>query len=208
MITIKQLHGSDLIDDACALLYLTLIEQIYWNFLPDNPSKLRVEIKNSRHLLVDRFTNNAIWFGAYDDARLIGCLRATFPDENDRLEVEGYESSHIIQKYLPVGRKNCVELTRAAILSSYYGTGVLRPLFLAMFQYCEAHQYSVCGASSNICMISLFKKIGFPLKIKNAFKYEEQDPALVNFYFADYNKSEIKNIILNLAPLEEEPELF
>lgn len=207
MLIIKQLQGSALIEDACALLYQTLIKQVHWNFLPNNPSELRIEIRNNRHVLVDRFTDSAIWFGAYDDAKLVGCLRATFPDENNKLEVEGYESSRIIQKYIHVGIKNYVELTRAAILDSYYGMGVLRPLFLAMLQYCEANEYSVYGASANVCIISLFKKIGFPLKMERAFKYEEQDPELVNFYFADYTKSEVKNMIMNLVPHQEELEL-
>ena len=198
MVTIKLLDSTKLIEDACALLHQILIEQVNWNFLPDNPSQLRIEIRNNRPLLVDRFTNNAVWFGAFDDRKLVGCLRATFADENNKLEIEGYKNSGPIQKYLPANRNDCVELTRAVILKPHQGLGILRFLFLAAFKYCQTNQYSVCGASENNRVISLFKKIQFPLKKELAFKYEDQDSVSVNFYFADEKKLEVKNMILNL----------
>jgi hypothetical protein len=94
-ITIKILDTPELIEDACALLYKTHVEQVGWEFSPDNPSQLRVETRNNRNLLVDRFTNSAIWFGAFNDSLLIGCIRLTFADENNKLEMEGYKSSAI-----------------------------------------------------------------------------------------------------------------
>lgn len=204
MITVKRLEESKLIEDACALLYRTMLETANWEFLPDNPSQLRVETKNNRRLLIDRFTDNAVWFGAFDESTLVGCIRVTFVDENDKLEIEGYKSSRVIQEYIPSDKKRCVELTRTSCLHSYNGLGVLRHLFLSAFKYCHENQYSVCGASSNGYIINLFEKIGFPLKIEHAFKYEKQDPSPVNFYFADYNKSEIKNIISKLESYEKD----
>ncbi len=200
MLAIKQLKDSKSIDDACALLYQILIGQDPWHFSADNPSQLSVKPKHNRYLLVDRFTYNAVWFGAFDNDQLVGCLRATLPDENNKLEIEGYSPSQIIQIYLPRDRSTCVELTRLAILDSHRHQGVARLLFLAMFKHCQANRYSVCGASSNNFVIALFKKIEFSLKIEQAFKYEPHDSAAVNFYFADYHRDELKNIVKKLDP--------
>lgn len=199
MIVIKKLDTPELVEEACALLYVVFFEGSGWKFSHDNPSQLRVKIKDNRKLLVDRFTDNAIWFGAFDDSKIIGCARLTFIDENNELEIEGYKSSAVIQPYLPKDKKRCAEITRCAVLQSKNNFGVrISDLFLAAFRYCEENQYSVCAASHNAYIISLLKKIGYPLKMEYAFKYEKQDPAPVNFYFADYTKSEVKNMILNL----------
>ena len=56
MLTIKRLESQSEIEDACALLYEVYIKQCGWRFLPDNPSHIRVEEKNGRRILVDRFT--------------------------------------------------------------------------------------------------------------------------------------------------------
>lgn len=204
-ITIKKLDTPELIEDACALLYVVHFEQGGWKFSPDNPSNLRVKIKDGRKLLVDRFTDNAIWFGAFDNTQLLGCARLTFVDENNKLEMESYESSTIIQQYLPKDKIRCAEIARCAVLQGKSNLGVrISDLFLAAFRYCEEKQYSILAASHNVYIISLFKKIGYPLKKEHAFKYEEQDVAPVNFYFADYEKAEVKNMILNLESYKKE----
>jgi len=198
MITIKKLGAAESIEDACALLYVVHIEENTWNFSSDNPSQLRVEIRNNKNLLIDRFTENAIWFGAFFDTKLVGCTRLTFPDENNKLEMEGYNNSHSIQKFLSVDKSQCVESSRTAVLRRHNGLGISRCLLLAAFKYCEENKYSVFGTSNHQYIIDLFKRIGYPLKIENAFKYEEQDPSPVNLYFADYTKAEVKNMILKL----------
>ncbi len=202
MIIIKKLESAELIEDACALLYKVYQEEVSWDFSPDNPSQLKVEVRNNRKVLVDRFTDQAIWFGAFDESQIVGCARLTRVDQNNKLEMEGYNGSAVIQRYLPQDKSHCAELTRAAVLKSHGGRGIIRHLFLAIFQYCEDHQYSVCATpnfSYNGYIVKLLKEIGWPLKMEIAFKYEEQDPGPVNFNFADYAKSEVKNVILNLA---------
>jgi hypothetical protein len=198
MITIKKLDTAELIEDACALLYTVHVEESIWNFSPDNPSRLRAEIKNNKNMLVDRFTENAVWFGAFSDKKFIGCTRLTFSDENNKLEMESYSNSYFVQDSLSVDKSHCVESSRTAVLKSHHGLGISRFLLLAAFKYCEDNKYSVFGTSNHEYIIKLFKKIGYPLKMENAFKYEEQDPSPVNLYFADYAKSEIRNMILIL----------
>ncbi len=202
-IEVKILDNAELIEEVCALLYKTHIEQAHWQFEPDNPSKLRIEWRHHRNLLIDRFTDKAVWFGAFDGQQLVGCTRLTFADGNNQLEVESYQNSSVIQKYLPNDRSHCAESTRTGILKSYNGSGILRLLLLSAFQYCEDNQYSLCASVDNKNIVGFLKKIGYPLKMENAFKYEELDPNPVNFYFADYEISEIKNMILKLESHED-----
>lgn len=201
MFTIKQIDSIDLIDEACALLYITHVKQTEWKFANDNPSYLRVTTKNKKKILLDRFTYKAIWFGAFDDDKLVGCTRLTFPDENGKFEMQGYESSKTIKKYLPKDKISCVESTRTTVIKSHSGKGIIRLLFLEAFRYCEEKKYSICATVSNGYLKSMLKNINFPLKLEHAFKYEESDPLPVNFYFADYNKGEVKNLILGLLGL-------
>lgn len=199
MIIIRKLDTPELVEDAAALLYKVYYEEVVWKFAPDNPSQLRIETRNNRSVLVDRFTDKAIWFGAFDDSQLVACGRLTFIDENNKLELESYPNSSIIQRYLPEDKSHCAELTRAAVLKSHRGRGIVRHLFLSIFQYCEDHQYSVMATPNHGYIVKLLKEIGWPLKMEIAFKYEEHDPSPVNFNFANYTKSEVKNVILNLA---------
>lgn len=195
MITIKKLDSAESIEDACALLNEVYVKQGGWSFSSNNPSQLRVEIRNNRHVLVDRFTEKAVWFGAFDGSVLVGCVRLIFADEHNKFEMEAYKSSYVIQEYLPVDKTQCVEINRLAIANQRNELEIAKQLFSAAFQYCEDSQYSILGTSNYDYIIALFKNIGFPLKMEYAFKYEERDSLPVNFYFADYTKSQVKDLL-------------
>ncbi|HMT03571.1 MAG TPA: GNAT family N-acetyltransferase, partial [Burkholderiales bacterium] len=201
MIKVKILNTPELIEDACALLYEVYIEECSWKFKIDNPSQLRIEVKNNRKLLKDRFTDYATWFGAFDEDELIGCGRLCGVDKQNKLEVEKYKSSKVINKYLPQNKDYCFEITRVAVRKKYAGRGAVKRLFLALFKYCEANHCSIIACTFNGYLKYLFKKIEFPLLIENAFKYETHDLNPVNFYFAEYEKSEIKYMIKFLEAL-------
>jgi|GEM_PF-827468 len=192
---------TDLVEEASALLHKVYIRQKLWKFETDNPSRLRVEERNGKNLLIDRFTDLATWFGAYDGTSLIGCGRICGVDENGKLEIEGYQNSSIIQSFLPEDKSRCVELTKIAVDSDYLGKGIIRGLLQAVFEYCEQHRLSIIACTHNGHLKVLFKQICCPLKLEHAFKYEDHDPMPVNFYFADYFKSEIKHMLLALHKL-------
>lgn len=204
MITVKRLSTPDLVEEAWALLYSSYIEQLKWNFSPNNPSKLRVVTSHNKKILIDRFSEQAIWFGAFDNNALVGCIRLCGVDENDQLEIEGYASSQPVRQYLPQQKKACFEISKLATRQDYIGRGIVKRLFLALFKYCEENRYSTITCTHNNYLKALYKKIGFPVKKEHAFKYEEQDPSPVNFYFADYEKSEIHKIVKNLEHLESD----
>ncbi|MFN8770463.1 MAG: PAS domain-containing protein [Neisseriaceae bacterium] len=196
MIKVKILNTPDLIEDACALLYDTYIRHIQWKFEPDNPSALRVEAHNGRNLLIDRFTDKALWFGAFDGKNLVGCGRLTNLDERNKFEIEGYPSSNVIIGSLH--KENGLELGKITAMGSYEKKKVLHHLFLFAFEYCFDNKCSIFGATHNPYVKSIFTQVQFPLKRERAFKYEPQDPQEVNFYYASYKNKEVIEVIKNL----------
>src|SRR5271170_1380581 len=107
---IRILTTIEEIEEASALLHLVYIEKMQWNFNHDNPSKLNVVIRNNRRLLIDKFTENAVWFGVFGDNKLIGCCRIQGTDEHNLLAIEEYESSQVIRSFIPAPKNKCVEL--------------------------------------------------------------------------------------------------
>lgn len=196
IILTKQLLAIDEIEAASALLYATYIKEYNWEFERNNPSLLRIETKNGRLLLVDRFTHAAIWFGAFDGKTLIGCVRLTFPDENGKFEIQAYPSSHVIEKYLC--HENTAEVSRATVLGSYKGRKIIERLYLEILKYASVNNLSIFGGSNNRFIKTIFKKIGVPLIKENAFKYETNDPEPVNFYYIDYEQNRFSSIINKL----------
>lgn len=204
MITIKRLLSHNLIDEAGALLYQIYIEQIKWKFDDDNPSKLHIAVKDGRQILVDRFTDQAIWFGAFDDDQLVGCMRLCGVDEQNKLEIEGYPSSEPIRKYIMEEKNTCLEISKIATRPAYREKGAVKRMLLAVFKYCEEHYSTVFVSTHNGYLKSLFKKIEFPLKVEHAFKYEPQDSSEVNFYLANYKSGEVTAVRKRLEYLEND----
>lgn len=198
MITVRVLNDSDLVDNACELLYKVYIEEAKWMFSKNNPSLLRVEIKKGKKLLIDRFVEKAVWFGAFDNGLLIGCARLCSTDENGKFEVEGYKNSKNISKYLS---NNDFEMGKVAVKKEYKGQKVLHLLYLKAFEYARHYEKSVFGCLSNSIIKGLFKQIELPLKMQNAFKYEDHDYKPVNFYYIDYKKNEYEIVLNNLKNL-------
>lgn len=196
---VKILNNKKLIEDACILLHEVYIEHGQWKFDPANPSNLRVEKKRGRNLLVNDFIYKATWFGAFDNNDiLLGCICVNGMDENDKFEIERYQNSEVVWSYLTKQRKSCVELMKLAVKPDYARKGVIDKLLLAVFQYCEKNKLSVFTCTQNSYLKSFYEKMEFPLIIEQAFRYKPQDSTLVTFYFADYTKEEINNIISNL----------
>ena len=132
MITFEKLDTAESIEDACALLNEVYVKREGWSFSSDNPSQLRVEIRNNRHVLVDRFTEKAVWFGAFDDSVLVGCVRLIFADEHNKFEIEAYKNSHVIQECLPVDKTRCVEMNRLAIANPYNKLEIAKQLLISI----------------------------------------------------------------------------
>lgn len=202
MKTIRILTNNEQIEDACALLYEVYIEKYQWDFCPDNPSKIKIEIRNNRKLLVDKYINRSVWFGVFENEKLVGCSRVQGKGDQNLLAIEEYESSEIVLPFFKGRRDSCVELAKFAFLPNHISAGVVKKLFLALFKYCEQIKCSVLCCTHDSFLKYFFGRIEFPLKMAQAFKYEPNDSLPVNFYMADHEKNEIANII-NILEISE-----
>ena len=160
MITVKRLNTQGQIEEACYLLHQVYIERQRWEFNVQNPSQIRIETRNGRMILIDRFVDRAVWFGAFDNAKLVGCIRICGEDENNMLEFEYYPSSQVIQRYLMASDKSsCVEIGKLAVNDEYIGRGIVKILLLACFRYCAGNQYSAITSTSHGYLKALYRKI-------------------------------------------------
>jgi|GEM_PF-1729790 len=199
---VKILNSKKLIEEACALLYDLYIEHMKWNFSKDNPSQIKVIIKNNKKMLVDKHTNDAIWFGAFDGEVLVGCLRLSGVDENNKFEIEGYPSSKAIRKHIPTNKHLCMDITKLAVHLAYPNKStVIQHLFLNLLKHCSLNKYSAIAFTHDSYLKSLFTLVNFPLVVEHAFKFEETDPMPVNFYRACFETGEIEGIISKLEHL-------
>ncbi len=203
MIKIKILENLDLIEDACSLLYEEYIKTNIWIFSNDNPSKLKVITKNNRNLLVDRVTSHAIWFGAFDNSRMVGCIRLFKATENIPFEIELYQTAkEIVTQYIEMNKFNIYEASRACVDSAYKDKNILLSLYLGIAEFCQKEKMSIFGSTSNGYLKSVLRQIEWPCKKEDAFKFDETDSTPVNFYLADYRKSEISHMIEKIKTLE------
>ncbi len=206
MVIIKRFDTTELIEDACALLYREYIETGSWIFSNNNPSELKIITKNNRQLLVDRITSHAIWFGAFDSDysdKLVGCLRLFKATKNIPFEIETYPTAkEVVRQYIEINKPNLYEASRACVDSEYKGKNILALLYLGMTEYCQEEKSSVFGSVSNGYAKSVLRRIGWPCKKEEAFKFEESDSGAVNFYFTSYKDHEIANMIKNIKSLE------
>lgn len=191
------------INSACALLYEVHVKSMKWEFAPNNPSHLSIATKNKRNILIDRFTDKAIWFGVFSGKNLVGCCRLSGVDENNNFEVEAYQSSNVINKYLPKNKDSYFEMNRIT-LDRKFKNKILaaQSLFYTVFEYCKKNRYSVMAFSNNYLVNLIFKRIEFPLSMEAAFKYDSMDLTPVNFYFATYQHGDITKILNNISQLK------
>ena len=156
-------------------------------------------------ILVDRYIEIAIWFGAFDNEKLVGCIRVCGVDENKLLEFEHCPDSQVVQGYLNgVDRTNCLELGKLAVANEYMGRGVVDMLLLASFRFCAGNQYSAITLSSHGYLKALYRRIAFPLKKERAFKCDPNGSTFVNFYFANFENAEVVATLKNLEYLESD----
>lgn len=203
MIIVRELSKEE-IQDACHLLYIEYIKTDIWQFSENNPSKLKVITQSNRKLLVDRITPLAIWFGAYDGNKLVGCIRLFKAFDDVPFEIERYPAAQdAFKQYVVPSQPDIYEGSRACVASEYKGKGILNKLYLSILEYAQKQKSSVFITASNEYIKSILKKVEWSCKKENAFKFEVTDSAPVSFYFASYKDGEITNVIQKLKSLEK-----
>jgi PAS domain-containing protein/DNA-binding CsgD family transcriptional regulator len=201
IIKIRQLKNKQEVEQACALLYVEYIELLKWDFAPNNPSKIAVIVKNGKKILYDRITEYALWFGAFDGDKLVGCIRLFSEKEDIPLEIKKYPNAkNLVNKYLkPYCASELIfECSRVCINSNYKGLGLFLKLYLEVLEYVEQQNGTIFGTSSNGYVKSLFKQIDLPCLEYDAFKFEDTDTSMVNFYLVRSKNGELTKVIENL----------
>ncbi|MFN8770669.1 MAG: PAS domain-containing protein [Neisseriaceae bacterium] len=202
-IVTRVLSSKDEIENACALLYDTYIKNTKYKIIPNNPSGLKIEIRNTRKILVDNFTDSSIWFGAFDGNMLIGCARIYKPEEREKFEFEYYNDNAIVSEYLSQIKPPYVEMSKIVISSKYKNKLIIiTHILLAVFNYCKENGESILTFLNNHYLKLLFNHLKFSLILEHAFKYDVWDASLVSFYFANYKNGEVSNIINKLDLLK------
>jgi len=195
LVIVEQLTTKVQIEQACALLHDVYIAHMQWKVPENNPSHIKIIVKNNRKLLVDRFINDAIWFGAFNNKTMIGCARLCGKDISGKFEIQAYPASKSVQEYL---NDACIEAGKVAVLPEYHGQKILEKLYLHLLEYAFKHKLNIFGCSNNAYIRSLFNRINLPLIEEAAFKYHESDSSPVSFYMVNYKKGDYASIISSL----------
>jgi len=79
-ITVRQLTSEIDIQKAQRLLYDTYVDELGWQPPEAGRSGQKIQINaEGKYLLTDEFKAKAMWFGAMDEERCIGCFRVIPP---------------------------------------------------------------------------------------------------------------------------------
>lgn len=204
MILVKELDERE-VESATFLLHEEYVKKSGWKFSNDNPSKIKVIKKDNKNFLVDRITPYAIWFGAFDNNKLIGCIRLFKAIENVPFEIETYPSAkNTVDKFIDMGEKNLYECSRPCVDFEYIDNGILEKLYLKVFSFCRKEKASLFGTSPNKDVHTVLKKIGIGFKKEKAFKFENTDPTPVSLYVLNFDEKKIDEVINTLKTLENE----
>lgn len=207
MILVRELNERE-VDSATYLLHKEYVIKSGWKFSSENPSEIKVITKNNQDILVDRITRYAIWFGAFDKSKLIGCIRLFKAIENVPFEIETYPAAkNSIDKFIDMSEKNLYECSRPCVDFEYIDAGILEKLYLKVFYFCRREKASLFGTSPNKDVHTVLKKIGLEFKKENAFKFENTNPTPVSLYVLNFDEKKIDEFIDKLKLLENEVHL-
>lgn len=177
--------ASSQIKDIQAFISELYAHQRQWYFSLENHVNSKIEIKEDS-------ANK--WFGAYEDGHLLAC--ACLTDASLISNSDSYLNDKSIRSSL--SGKNTWEISKVALNPQHIGFEVLQKLFLELFKYCEINHYNTFACTQEAYLKSFYNRIKFPLQLENAFKHQSLDEKTVDFYFANFEKEEIKTIISQL----------
>ena len=176
--------GED-VEEAQALLHDVYILEQGWKPLPYNPSRVRVEVRNGRRLLTDRFSREAHWFGAFHGRDLVGCFRVL---TNPNLELSQYID-------LPPFLANSLatELNRLAIRPDWRQHQLVMPILLQVaFEHSFKLGHVVFVTAPRHGPAELFSRLGLKSGIVPPFRYNHVEGELVELLYFD-SSSECPN---------------
>ena len=166
------------VEDAQALLHDVYIVEQGWKPLPYNPSRVRVDVRNGRRLLVDRFAKSAHWFGAFHGRELVGCFRVlTYPN---------LELSQYIDLPPSLSSSLATELNRLAIRPDWRQHQLVMPMLLQVaFEHSFKLGHVVYVTAPRQGPAELFVRLGLNSGIVPPFRYNHVEGDLVELLYFD-----------------------
>lgn len=134
-------HISE-IDEARHILWKVYVGTKNNIIIPNNIDQ-RVIISNYKHILIDRFDDDAIWIGAYYKDKLIGCSRILYKYPLESLK-----------------RNNSVEINRIAILTEYIDKYTIYNFILSILKIASVFSVNYIINSPYSDLDKLFNMIG------------------------------------------------
>ena len=132
-------------------------------------------MKSDRWEITDKYTSDAVWFGAYYKCELIGCFRVL-----ENLELPGYID---IPKVLEL---QSTELNRLAIRGDYRNHRVVTLMLLrTAFDYAFSLNPVVYVTAECPEPSGMFQRMGLIRYNFDEFKYHDTDPNGVDILYYD-----------------------
>ena len=186
---VKILNDTESVNSAKRLLYDVYIHEMGWDFRDDNPTGFRIDKdKRNEPILCDVFDDDAVWFGAYKEDKIIGVTRAVQRSNAlGKLDLELYPASGLpSMKRILQGSNGhkLVEVQRGAVLKDYRKTqpSIIQLLLLYVFGYAQEKELSVVCPTVFPVLETLFSRAGMQLVEKN-FTYGEGGEEWPTFIF-------------------------
>ncbi len=176
----RQLILEHEIQAAMQLLHTVYILEQGWLLLESNQSMLRIESLADKKMVVDKFSNDAHWFGAFHKETLVGCLRVLpYP----MLELKEYRK-------LPsfIDHSGVCEMNRLAVLPAYRSHKFVMVLLIRLaLDHAFSLGSTVYVTATTPQPAKLFEKLGFIRANLLPFKYNEAESVKVELLYGKFS---------------------
>jgi hypothetical protein len=159
---------------ARQLFFDVLIQERKWDIAQPDPAGLQSETLNDGSgALTDDYDSIAVFFGAWQNGKLVGAHRITGP----------LNGLHHVQRYnvasLPefMRQNNAIELTRLAIRPQARNSPVMLLLFLQELEWFLSNDIEYAFTTSSFPDPGeMYLRLGMQLSPLAPFRFTEQDP--------------------------------
>lgn len=173
--TFRILESSGEIREAKRLLYQCYVQEGEWDIPSQSASDIKATMLSDGWELTDKYSSDAVWFGAYYKSELIGCFRVL-----KQLELPGYMDIPEVLKF------QSTELNRLAIRSDYRNHRVVTLMLLrTAFDYAFSLNPVVYVTAECPEPSGMFQRMGLIRFDFDEFKYHDTDPNGVDILYYD-----------------------
>ncbi|MCP4135458.1 MAG: hypothetical protein GY754_31105 [bacterium] len=177
----KLIQSQTEILEAKKLVYEAYCLDMNWHPPENNPSGWRYSKQEFYYYSEDHFNSRCLWFGSFDNKKLIAVSRLIPPSirEGETLELELYTSLPVFLKQAKTG-----EFNRAAMKAQYKNVKQGRELLSAIIDYCREQGYEyLCTTASQSMEKILCLDLGIFTVHENEFTYSADDTEPLNIVY-------------------------